>query len=145
MARKAGTARASGQLANLSVMDIERELRRRQQKAAGLQRKYDRLAARLEELGARIEALGGSGGRRGPGRPVGSGLGRKRPKNETNLVDALEKVLSGKTMGVTEVSEAVIKAGYQTTSKTFRTIVNQTLIKNPKRFKKVARGQYTAA
>ena len=54
----------------------------------------------------------------------------------------MASVLSGKTMGVTELSEAVQKAGYRTTSPNFRTIVNQTLIKD-KRFKRVERGLYT--
>lgn len=60
-----------------------------------------------------------------------------------NLVEALVKLLKGRTMSVTEMTAAVQKAGYKTTSPNFRTIVNQTLIKSD-RFKKVARGQYTA-
>ena len=61
-----------------------------------------------------------------------------------NLVEALQKTLKGKTMGVTEVTEAVQKNGYKTSAANFRTIVNQTLIKHPKTFKKIARGQYSA-
>ena len=60
-----------------------------------------------------------------------------------NLVQALAKVLKGRSMGVTEVSHAVQEAGYRTTSPNFRTIVNQTLIKSPL-FKRLSRGQYTA-
>jgi hypothetical protein len=63
--------------------------------------------------------------------------------DEMNLVAALAKVLDGKTMSVTDVSEAVQKAGYKTTSPSFRTIVNQTLI-NSGKFKRIERGQYTA-
>jgi hypothetical protein len=48
-------------------------------------------------------------------------------------------------MGVSEAADAVLKAGYQTNAANFRTIVNQTLIKNRSMFKKVGRGQYTAA
>lgn len=76
-----------------------------------------------------------------PTQPRGS---RKRHRNETNLVEALQQVLSGKTMGVTEAAQAVQKAGYKTTSPNFRTIVNQTLIKNPEAFTKQGRGLYTA-
>ena len=43
----------------------------------------------------------------------------------------------------TDVTEAVQRAGYKTSAANFRTIVNATLLKSPK-FKKVARGQYTA-
>jgi hypothetical protein len=39
----------------------------------------------------------------------------------------------------------VLASGYVTTSPNFRTIVNQTFIKNRSRFKKVSRGRYTAA
>lgn len=76
-----------------------------------------------------------------PTKPRGS---RKRHQNSTNLVGALQKVLNGKTMGVTEAASAVQKAGYKTTSPNFRTIVNQTLIKHPDAFSKKGRGLYTA-
>jgi hypothetical protein len=113
--------------------------------AETLRRKRSRLLAKVAALDERIRDLGGSVGgvpRRGR---VGAIPGRKRPRNETNLADALAKVLKGKTMGVTEAAEAVQRAGYQTTAANFRTIVNQALIKNNKMFKKVDRGQYTAA
>jgi hypothetical protein len=48
-------------------------------------------------------------------------------------------------MGVTEAATAVQKAGYTTNAANFRTIVNACLIKHKKLFKKVSRGQYTAA
>ena len=69
---------------------------------------------------------------------------RRRARNKMNLVQALQKTLQSKTLSVTEAAAAVQKGGYKTHSANFRTIVNQTLIKNPKLFKKVARGQYTA-
>ena len=47
-------------------------------------------------------------------------------------------------MSVTEMAEAVQAAGYHTESENFRTIVNQTLIKNPDAFRRVSRGRYTA-
>jgi hypothetical protein len=47
-------------------------------------------------------------------------------------------------MSVTDVAEAVKQAGYKTTSSNFRVIVNQALLANPKVFRKVARGEYTA-
>lgn len=80
-------------------------------------------------------------GRKGPSKPAGD---RKRHRNESNLVEALQQVLAGKVMGVTEVAKAVQEAGYKTTSPNFRTIVNQTLIKNPQAFTKQGRGLYTA-
>lgn len=76
-----------------------------------------------------------------PTKPRGS---RKRHRNDTNLVEALQQVLSGTTMGVTEAAAAVQAAGYKTTSPNFRTIVNQTLIKHSDAFSKKGRGKYTA-
>jgi len=86
-------------------------------------------------------AGGRSSRKRGPSKPTGS---RKRHRNDTNLVEALSQVLSGTTMGVSEVAQAVQDAGYKTTSPNFRTIVNQTLLKHTDVFTKKGRGQYTA-
>jgi hypothetical protein len=79
--------------------------------------------------------------RKTPSKPGGT---RKRHRNDANLVESLQQVLRGKTMGVTEAADAVQQAGYKTTSPNFRTIVNQTLIKNPDVFSKQGRGLYTA-
>ena len=128
-----------GFLSGLSVNDLQRELRRRQRRVGTLARKRDRLAAKLDSLNGEIASLGGLVVGRN-----GSISGRRRPKNAMSLVEALAKVLHGRTMGVTEVAHAVQKIGYVTTSPSFRTIVNQTLINNNDKFKRVERGQYTA-
>lgn len=124
----------------LSTTELHAELKRRQKKIGGLEKKYLRAMAKAEAVAEQIRALGGTA----QGGTVSLG-GRKRPKNDSNLVEALAAVLKGKTMGVTEVSAAVQKAGYKTSSANFRTIVNQALIKHTKVFKKVSRGQYTAS
>lgn len=113
-------------------------------------RKRDRLLNQLAKVEAKLLVAGiefdapAAAAAAGRGRPSGGGVAgvRRRPRNEMNLVDALAKVLDGKTMSVTDAAEAVQKAGYKSSSKTFRTIVNQTLIKS-NRFKKIERGQYT--
>lgn len=127
-------AKKPKELAGMPLAQLQAELRRRQGNVRKMERQRDRLLAKVHELDAQIVALGGSG----------RGTGRKRPKNETNLAEALHKVLKGKTMGVTEVAGAVQEAGYQTTAENFRTIVNQCLIRHRKLFKKVERGQYTS-
>lgn len=125
---------AKSTLAKMPTAEIEKELKRRLKGVRSLQRKRDRLADRLREMDRELASMGGS---------VGSiGGVRRRARNDSNLVDALARVLDGKTMGVTEVSLAVQEAGYATTSPNFRTIVNQALIKD-KRFKRVGRGKYT--
>lgn len=134
MAKRGG--KKGGGLMELSVLELHAELARRQRTVSALRKRRDRLAEKLAALDAELSAMGG-------GR-LASGTGfRKRPKNDSNLVDALHALLDGKTMSVTEAAEEVQKAGYKTTSPSFRTIVNQTLI-NSGRFKRVSRGQYTS-
>ncbi len=129
---------------------LQAELERREQTLVKLESRRDKLALQLEELNAEIEALGGSARSAGRGRAAGgtgkrrgAKPGRKRPKNDMSLDDALAKLLKGKSMGVTEAAEAVQKAGYKTNAANFRTIVNQTMLRSPK-IKKVSRGVYTA-
>ncbi len=132
--RNRGAGRRGGGLERLSTSALAAELARRQRGLPGFEAKRNRLERQLADLNARIEGLGGS-----------RSATRKRPKNTMTLVPALAKVLKGRTMGVTEVAAAVRKAGYKTNSHTFRTIVNQALIKHKDVFKKLSRGKYTAA
>ncbi len=144
MARRAAT-RSRG-LSGLSVDDLQAEIARRSRSNAKLLKQHAKAMKKLEEIERQIIANGGSisGSRRLRFGGPGVNLGRKRPKNDMNLVEALTKTLKGKTMGVTELAVAVQKNGYKTSAANFRTIVNQTLIKHPKTFKKIARGQYSA-
>lgn len=125
-------------LAGLSVAEIQRELSRREQgtgrRVRALMLKREQLQEKLAAIDAELASLG---------MRVGSGKGRRRPRNDANLADSLVKLLTGKTLSVTRIAEGVQKAGYSTTSPNFRTIVNQTLIKD-KRIKRVSRGEYTA-
>ena len=135
--KKVTQTKRSEPVGAMSTSELERELSRRQTIARRLERRRDHLVEQLEEIEKELSALGGLGG-------ISIGGVRKRPRNDMNLAESLAKVLKTKTMSVTEVSEAVQKAGYRTSAANFRTIVNQTLIKD-KRFKKVSRGRYTAA
>ena len=104
--------------------------------AAGLQdelKAFDQRLRTMERMVERINAKAGKGS---------VSLGRKRPRNEMNLIDSLKKLLRNKTLSVTEITEQVQKQGYKTSSPNFRTIVNQTLINTPA-FKRVSRGRYT--
>lgn len=151
----------SSSLTSASIADIEQELMRRERLLGELNDERNSLIDQLEAIEAEIATSGGSGAKRGRprksagakrGRPRKSSTkrsatratGRKRPRNTSNLVEALAKTLNGKTMSVTEVTNAVQKAGYKTTSPNFRTIVNQTLLGKKGTFKKISRGQYTA-
>jgi hypothetical protein len=121
----------------MSIHDIHRELAKRERFVASLERKRASLLQKIEDIDAQIAANGGSS-KRGRGGP-----GRTRSRNEMNLVEALSATLQGKTMSVTDAAEAVQRAGYQTTSPNFRTMVNAALL-NKKKFKRVQRGQYTS-
>jgi hypothetical protein len=136
MAKK--SAQAGRGLKTVSSQALEAELRRRERGVGKLVRQHAKMLRAIAELEARIRDQGGALSSNGSRNGV-----RHRPRNESNLIDALAAVLKGTTMSVTEVAEAVQEAGYKTTSDNFRTIVNQALIKSDK-FKKVARGQYTA-
>lgn len=96
---------------------------------------------KVAKIDAMIASLGGSSGGGSSGR---SGR-RGRGSNEATLSDYLKRALTGNTMGVTEVAEAVKKQGYVTNSPNFRTIVNAALMSKKNGFKRVSRGQYTAA
>jgi hypothetical protein len=129
-------------LEKLPTDELEKELRRRERAAHRLVAKRERLLSQIAEIDAELADFGyeaggapsGTNGRRG---------GRKRPKNEMSLVEALEKALKGKTMGVSEAADAAQNLGYRSSSANFRNIVNQTLLKHTDVFKKVGRGQYT--
>ncbi len=148
--------RGSGSLKALSTSALQAELHRRRGALDRLERKRNSLAATLARLDAEIERIAGvptaargmtvvhSGGRRAARGVTKAGAPRKRPKNDSNLVEALKALLTGKTMSVTQASAEVQKAGYKTSSANFRTIVNQTLIREKNTFKKVSRGQYTS-
>ncbi len=130
---------AKKSLDTLTMRELQHELRRRQRmvgsRVRGLTLRRNRLVERLTEVDEELSKLGARAGI--------IPAGRKRPHNELKLGEALAKLLKGQTMAVTKITEAVQEAGYATVSPNFRTIVNQTLIKDS-RFKRVGRGLYTA-
>lgn len=121
----------------MSIAQLEQILAGRKSELNQKQKEHARALARLQQLEADIRQLGGSAGRRGRG---GAGGGRLR--NEKSLVETLEEVLkTGRPMNVGDITAAVKKSGYQSNSANFRSIVNQTLIKD-KQFTAVDRGVY---
>jgi hypothetical protein len=67
-----------------------------------------------------------------------------RGENTKTLQTHLEEALTGRTLSVSEAADVVVSNGYVTKSKSFRTIVNQTLLASGS-FVKVSRGRYTRA
>jgi hypothetical protein len=135
--RKRRHRRLAGRLTGASTADLRRELARRGKRLPGLRRRLEALRAKVAKLEGEIAELTGNG----VAATVG---GRKRPRNESTLVDALHKLLTGRKLTVTQAAAEVQRAGYKTNAAHFRTIVNQTLIRFRNRFRKVSRGVYTA-
>lgn len=124
--------------AKLSTMSIEAmlaEIRRRKNSTRKLEAKRAKLLKQLQKIEAEIAAAGGElTGRKASG---------KRAKNTMSLSDAMVKVMStDKSMSVSQIADGVKKIGYVSNSSTFNTIIYQTLAREAKLFKKVARGQY---
>ena len=133
--KKTSTRKSSSTPASMSTAELQAELQRRERNVRRLERRREKLLADLNEVEQSLAAEGALSA---------SGGIRRRPRNEKSLVESLADVLKGKEMSVTEVTQAVQEAGYMTTAANFRTIVNQALIRENKRFKKVSRGRYTA-
>jgi hypothetical protein len=150
-AKSSGSAGRPRKLATVSLAELKAEIDRRHTE---LKQRRDSLAQELAELEHEIAGMGDSASvRRGPGRPRATSVQgprrRGRPagtgrRGKPSLVTTLQRVLSGRTLSVTEAVDAARKAGYKSQSANFRTIVNQALLANTNLFKKVARGQYTA-
>jgi hypothetical protein len=133
---------------NLSITQLESILQSRLAELQQLTKEHSKLSGQLAEIEKKIAALGGRAKGRGriSGFTNGFGGGGVRMKNEKSLVETLDQVLgaASEPMKVGDIVEAVLKAGYHTTSDNFRGIVNQTLIKERRHFVSAGRGLYAA-
>ena len=103
-----------------------------------LQKQRTEALRRLNSIEREIAKLDGGGGARGRG-----GMGGGRARNAVSLVSAIEGALKkGDPMSVGDIVDAVQAGGYRSSSANFRGIVNQTLIKERKRFASPSRGMY---
>lgn len=124
-------------LTNLSTEEIVAEINRRKKVTRKLVAKRERLLKQLAAVDREIQQAGGDIPAAGVTRS------RTRPRNTMTLPEAMAKVMSkDKPMAVADIAAKVKSAGYQSSSRTFNTIIFQTLARESKTFKKVARGQY---
>lgn len=132
---RASKADASGGLEGMSVAQLEKEIARRRKASGGLLRRREKARLRLAALDALIAAQGGSVGGR-----------RTRATNTMSLLSVVLDVLGAakEPMPVPEIADAVQKKGYVSNSPSFRTIVNQCLLMNKSKIKRVSRGLYAA-
>ena len=131
---------------NLSIAQLEQILQLRKGERQRLEKMRGKLQKKLDQLDAKLASLGGpgGGGRGRAGRNGHAGGGRGgRVKNEKSLNEMILSVLgkSSKPMNVGAIADAVRGGGYKSNSANFRSIVNQTLIKD-KRFGAASRGMY---
>jgi hypothetical protein len=123
--------------ANLSVAQLEQILGNRRSELTKLSKQRKDAQRKLDSIDREIERIGGNGSL--PGRRGG------RARNEKSLADTIEEVMRGvgKPMPVGDITSAVQATGYRSNSASFRAIINQTLIKERKRFASTgARGVY---
>ncbi len=146
---------ASTNLRHVPTVELRRELDRRAELLEEMQARRAEIETELKQIDADLRALGetapskapGSRHRRAGGHPRSRGrsaAARTRSSNTRTLAEALQQALKGRTLGIGEVIEAVQKAGYKSNARSFRTMVNLTLLKRKDLFKKMGRGQYTA-
>ena len=153
--KRVGRPKGSKRVANVNLTDLEQELSQKQAALAEAQNK--RIAEVMDQLKAVDAALVAVGvvtsKRRGrkPGKKVAkvakvakakkSARGRRAPGS--TLPDFITKVLKRRTNGmpVSELEDAVKKAGYQTTSTNLKPMIAAAL-RDGTRFKRVSRGVY---
>lgn len=120
-----------------SISKLKSLLQAQMGKRGELMKARRKLQKQIDKIDRQLTGLTGSAG--------GSGGGGIRVRNEKNLVTHMEEVLAKapKGLGVAEIVEAVQANGYRSKSANFRGIVNQTLIKEKKKFTSTGtRGMY---
>lgn len=121
-------------LSGLTISRLESMLNQQRSRKKELMKERARIQSQLEKVDRQIAALDGAGGVSSSG----------RARNSMSLVSTLESVLekSPKGMSVSDILAAVENSGYKSSSPNFRGIINQTLIKERKKFSAVSRGVY---
>jgi hypothetical protein len=115
-------------------------LRSRRTQLATLQRDREKVQKQLATIDAKIRSLSGGAAIKGGFAVNAAG----RARNSASLIDTMSSLLqkAGKALSVSDILDGVQAAGYRSTSPNFRGIVNQTLIKERKRFANAGRGMY---
>jgi hypothetical protein len=125
----------------LNIADLRQEIERRQKLLPKLIAQRDALSREITELQGLAAPEAGKAAK--PEVVPKKTRRRRRAKNKVGLADALAGFLKGKKkVAIGEAMEGVLAAGYKTTSKEFRKVVNKTLLTD-KRFKKIGRGVFT--
>lgn len=128
---------AANNLETINLGELQRELQRRERAARSLLTKRAALVAKMDEIDREIADMGLTA-------KAGIATARApRAKNEMSLIEALQRLLKGKEMGIPAIVPALPSIGYVSNSPNLRTMVNASLLKK-ELFKRVGRGTYTA-
>ena len=132
---------AKTNLANASIEELRMELIKRQKQLPRLEQQRAKLLKKLAEIDKRIAALNASTGKTTNSASAKIPAARAvNPRPLTSyIVDALNDAKEG--MRITDIAEAVSKAGYVSNSKDFYSVVAMAL-RNDK-FVKTSRGVYS--
>jgi hypothetical protein len=124
-------------MSGLTISKLETMLDQQKSKKKDLLKERSKLQTQIDKLDRQIAML--DGGTSGGGYTTSG-----RARNPKSLVATIEEVLDKhpKGMSVGDIVDAVVATGYKSSSPNFRGIVNQTLIKERKKFDTVERGVY---
>lgn len=136
MAQKRSTG---GGLEAIDMGELQREIMRRERAARGILSKRAALVAKVEALDKVIQEMGLNA----KAGAAGSFGRAPRARNSMSLIEALQKLLKGKEMGIPTIVPALPSVGYVSNSPNLRTMVNASLLKKDL-FKRVGRGIYTS-
>ena len=128
-------------LSTMSIADLRQEIEHRQKRLPKLIAQRDALNREITEL----QGIATPEARKAakPEAATRKIRRRRRAKNKVGLTDALAGFMKGKAkVMIGEAMEGVLAAGYKSNARDFRSVVNNTLLKD-KRFKKVGRGEFT--
>jgi hypothetical protein len=132
-----GTGMARPNTAGMSIQELKSILHKMEEKKKALLKERREVEAQLKKINAQIASIDGAAG----ANLTASG----RVRNEKSLVETMKDVLTkagAAGLAVKDIMEGVKSAGYKSNADNFRGIINQTLLKEKKHFKKVERGVY---
>lgn len=128
-------------LANVPLAELKKEIERRQKLLPKLIAQRDALAKQIAELERMETALVGEPSVRSRA-TAGHRKLHRSASNKASLAEVLATFMKGREkVTVGEATEGAMAAGYRTTSRSFRSVVNQMLLKSP-RFRSVGRGEF---
>ncbi|MBS0198083.1 MAG: hypothetical protein JSR77_15120 [Planctomycetes bacterium] len=135
MANRSSSTGPTMSLEDYSLAELADEARRREQRLKSLVKRRDRWQAKIAAIDAGLAEYGGGGSTRGWRKAP------RRAKNQITLTEALRRAIGTKQMRVGAAAEAVLAAGYKSTSKDFGVAVSGILSRD-RSFKRVAYGVY---